>query len=161
MWAGNTTPPENRFKEGVIFLLLHQGGSGHIKIQVRIPSADFPGPGVIGIAEMRANDRQFWKASGHKIQPGDSHAIGIDIRSDFRMRAIDDSGMEEKHHAILLGSLIDWPVAPVIIRVLWTADFAETTETRGVKLVDNIQNIGRIKFNFTKADEPSWVLLHK
>src|SRR5438105_4233053 len=45
MRAGYARPPEDRFEECVVLLLLDERRAGDIEIQIRIPPPDFPRPG--------------------------------------------------------------------------------------------------------------------
>src|SRR5581483_6822448 len=54
--ARHICPPENRFKECIVLLLLDKRRTGDIEIHIWIPTADLTGPGIIRIPEVGADD---------------------------------------------------------------------------------------------------------
>jgi len=73
--AYNSGPPEQRFEEFVILLLLDQRGAGKVKVQIGIPARNFGCPGIIRIAEVRPNDGELWKLTRNPVEQGRPHTI--------------------------------------------------------------------------------------
>jgi hypothetical protein len=135
-------PPEYGFEECGIFLLLDQRRSGQIEKQVRVPPGNFPGPGIIGIAQVRADDSDRGIAARNVVEQRHSQAVHADILGDFGPRAVHNPGVEQKHHAMLGGAIVDWRVAGIIERLSRTADLTQAAETGLMKAINLLKHVG-------------------
>src|SRR5438270_396165 len=159
MRTDNAGPPEYRFENLVVFLQLDQGGSGKVEVEVRIPAGNFRGPGIIGIAQVRAKDGELGKAAGYVIERGGPHTVDADVGRDFRMRAHDDAAVEQQNHPVLFGPLVYWPVAFVVVVLERAAHLTQAAKSGGVEAVHQRNSLRVIQLDGTESDETLGMLL--
>ena len=79
--ARDARPPEDRFEERVVFLLLDQRRAGEVPVQIRIPARDLSRPGVVRIPKVRADDGDL-RIPPRDIVQGSRRACGRMLTSD-------------------------------------------------------------------------------
>src|SRR5271154_4187798 len=129
MRAHDAGPPEDGFENLVVFLKFDERGSREIEVDVRIPAGDLGGPGVVGIAQVRAQDGQLGKAAGDVVEGGGAHAVDTDVGGNFRVRAHYDAAVEQDKHSVLFSVLVNRPIGFVVVILQGAAEFAQAAES--------------------------------